>query len=296
MQPSKHLYKRLLFFLIGMVLFTAPFAVVLTAVGHLAPAVSGAGTATAQSEPTIHRAMCLRMPLLWAAYDWGSFGARILGNPMYALVFLLIGASVLVGPLFCGWLCPGGMTEHLSRLVPERFKISFRGSLDPTFVRYGFLAGFFLVSAPFINKGVCCGYCNWSWIEDVWNTLFLRLEGITGGQLFAYSSASIITFLLTFVFLGVFMEGGRGWCNFLCPAGALQNLAHSIGARLPFTFKLKFSKDRCTDCYECVKSCPTWAIVPAQNSVRINPHICNGCQDCVTMCPSGALEYSRGRR
>ncbi len=293
---KRHLIKRLAFFLLGMVLFTAPFALVLAAIGHVAPAVSAAGAVSAQSEATIHRAMCLRMPLLWASWEWGTFGARILGNPLYALVFVLIGVSILVGPLFCGWLCPGGMTEHLSRLIPGKYKINLKGSFDPAPVRYGFLAGFFLVSAPFINKSVCCGYCNWTWIEDTWNALFLRLEGITGGHLFAYSSASIITFLLTFVFLGVFMEGGRGWCNFLCPAGALQNLAHSIGAKLPFTYKLNFFREKCSDCYECVKACPTWAIVPAENSVHINLHVCNGCLDCVTACPARALVYSRGRR
>ncbi len=293
---NQHMIRRLLFFILGMILFAAPFALVVTAVGYLGPAFSGAGNVAAQSEPTIHRAMCLRMPLLWAVWDMGTFGARILGNPLYVLIFVLIGASVLIGPLFCGWLCPGGMTEHLSRLIPKKYKINLRGSLDPAPVRYGFLAGFFVVSAPFINKSVCCGYCNWAWIEDAWNALFLRFEGVTGGHLFAYSSASIITFLLTFVFLGVFMEGGRGWCNFLCPAGALQNFAHSIGAKLPFTYRLKFLNDKCNDCYRCVKECPTWAILPAENSVSINRHICNGCQDCVIACPTGALVYSRIRR
>ncbi len=291
---TMQLYKRLLFFLLGMILFTAPFALVATAVGHLLPAASGAGSAIAQSEPTIHRAMCLRMPLVWATWEQATFVGRILDNPLYALVFLLIGISVLIGPMFCGWLCPGGMTEHLSRLVPARFKINLRGRLDPAPVRYGFLFGFFAVSAPFINKSICCGYCNWTWIEHVWSALFFRLDGVTGGRVFAYSSSSIITFLLTFVLLGIFMAGGRGWCNFLCPAGALQNLAHSIGAKLPFTYKLRFDGMKCSDCYECVNACPTWAIAPARNSISINRHTCNGCQDCVQACPPGALMYTRG--
>jgi ferredoxin-type protein NapH len=293
---KKHLRKRVLYFLLGMVLFTAPFALLLTLFGYAAPAGSGAGAVAAQSEPTIHRAMCLRMPLVWAVWGQDTFVSRIIGNPLYALVFVLIGASLVIGPLFCGWICPGGLTEHLSRLVPQRFKINLKGSLDPAPVRYGFLAGFFLVSAPFINKSICCGYCNWTWIEDIWKALFLKFDGITGGYLFAYSSASIITFLLTFVLLGVFMEGGRGWCNFLCPAGALMNLAHYLGGKLGFTYKLKFLHEKCIDCFECVKTCPTWAITPAANSISVNRHICNGCQDCVTSCPLGALEYSRGAR
>jgi ferredoxin-type protein NapH len=293
----RHLRKRLLYFGLGMVLFTAPFALVLGAMGYAASWMGlGVGSAAAQSEATIHRAMCLRMPLIWAVWDQGGFLTRVVGNPLYALVFLLVGVSVFAGPLFCGWLCPGGMTEHLSRLIPARFKVDFKGSIDPAPIRYGFLAGFVLVGAPFIDKSICCGYCNWTWIEDAWNALFLRFDGVTGGSLFAYTSSSIITFLLTFLFLGIFMEGGRGWCNFLCPAGALQNLAHSIGAKFSFAYKLKFAGARCNDCFQCVKACPTWAIVPAENSIRINRHVCNGCTDCVTVCKPGALVYARGKQ
>jgi len=294
---KRHFRNRLLFFFAGMVLFVAPFALILTTLGYLMPAAGiNAGSAAAQSEPSIHRSMCLRMPLLWAVWQPESFVFRIVGNPLYLLVFVLIVLSVFVGPLFCGWLCPGMMTEHLSRLVPAKLKIDLKGAVDPAPVRYGFLAGFFITAAPFIDKSVCCSYCNWTWIEDIWTALFGQMNGVTGGTLFAFSSSSIITFLLTFGFLGVFMEGGRGWCNFLCPAGALQNLAHWLGSKLRFTYKLLLEKEKCNDCFQCVRVCPTWALVPSENSIAINRHVCNGCQDCVTACPQGALMYSRGRR
>ncbi len=294
---KRHLRHRLLFFFAGMILFVAPTAVLLTSLGHVLPAgASGIGNDAAQSDPTIHRSMCLRMPLLWAVYEPGKFLGRLAGNPLYALVFLLIPAAFFIGPLFCGWLCPGMMTEHLSRLVPSTLKINLKGAVDPAPVRYGFLAGYFVMASPFFKKSVCCGYCNWTWIEDTWSALFGKLDGVTGGGLFSFSTSAIITFLLTFVFLGVFMEGGRGWCNFLCPAGALQNLAHWLGAKLRFTYKLRFSPDRCNDCFQCVKACPAWAIVPSGNSVAINRHVCNGCKDCISSCPTGALAYERGGR
>jgi ferredoxin-type protein NapH len=209
------------------------------------------------------------------------------------LIFVLILFSIFAGPLFCGWLCPGMITEHLSRLIPSKMKINLRGAVDPAPVRYGFLAGFFVMASPWIDKSVCCGYCNWTWIEDAWAALFGRMEGVTGGGLFAFSSSSIITFLLTFGILGIFIEGGRGWCNFMCPAGALQNLAHWLGSKLRFTYKLLLAKEKCNDCFHCIGVCPTWALVPSENSVAINRHVCNGCKDCVPACPTGALTYSR---
>ncbi len=291
-----HLKKRLLFFLLGMVLFVAPFSLLLVGIGQLCAALdSGIGGAAINSEPTVHRAMCLRMPLTWAVFSPERFFGRIIGNPLYLLIFLLIGISFFVGPLFCGWLCPGGMPEHLSRIVPSRFKINLRGKLDPVPIRYGFLAGFFIVAAPFIKKSVCCAYCNWTWIENVWNGLFGNLDGITGYGMFAFTSSSIITFLLTFVVLGVVLEGGRGWCNFLCPAGALQNLTHWIGARLPFTYKIKHDMAKCRCSGEfCVESCPTWA-VRSEDRISIDRHICNGCMDCISACPNKAITYEKGK-
>jgi ferredoxin-type protein NapH len=291
------LRKRLLFFVAGMVLFVAPFAVVMTALGGLVSSCGlEVGATMAQSDPTIHRGMCLRMPLVWAVWQQDSFLSRMVDNPLYGLVFILIILAVFIGPVFCGWLCPGVMTEHLSRLIPSRLKINLRGAVDPVPIRYGFLAGFFLMAAPFVKKSVCCSFCNWTWIENIWSALFGRVDGVTGQAMFAFSSSSIITFLLTFGFLGIFMEGGRGWCNFLCPAGALQNLAHWLGAKFRFTYKLLLSKDSCNDCYRCVGACPTWAILPSNNSISISRHICNGCKECIAACPTGALAYGRGEK
>lgn len=296
-EKKAHLRNRILFFLLGMVLFVAPFALFMQGMG-LIFAASGldVGSTTITSEPTVHRSMCLRMPLDWAVWDQETFIKRFTGNPLYGLVFVLIGASIFVGPLFCGWICPGAMTEHLSRLVPSRFKINLKGKIDPAAIRYGFLAGFFIAASPWIEKSICCGYCNWGWIENVWLALFGDFDGITGGGFFAFSSSSIITFLLTFGVLGVFMEGGRGWCNFMCPGGATQNLAHWVGAKLPFTYRLKLDKDKCKDCSMCVKECPTWALSPSEEGVAINRHVCNGCKDCLSVCHQGALSYERGNQ
>lgn len=294
-QQKKHFRNRMFFFIAGMLLFVAPFAFLLSATGLLAGINdSGVGADAAQSDPTVHRAMCLRMPLVWMIWRPDTLLDRLEGNPLYALIFVLVPLAVFIGPLFCGWLCPGIMTEYLSRLVPDRWKIDLKGAVDPAPVRYGFLFGFFLMAAPFINKSVCCSYCNWTWVEDIWAALFGRMDGISGGSLFQFSSSSIITFLLAFGFLGVFMKGGRGWCNFLCPAGAMQNLAHWLGARLSFTYKLLLKGEKCNDCLQCVDACPVWAIQPSKKNIAINRHTCNGCKECVAICPTEALAYGRG--
>ncbi len=294
----KHLAKRVGFLLLGTAMFTGSYGLVMTGMTHLLLAVEAKrfGSALVNSVPTIHRAMCLRMPIDWAIYRPEFFVSRTFGNPLYALIFILIAISFFVGPLFCGWLCPAGLTEHLSRLMPSRLKFSLAGKVDPAPLRYGFLIGYIFVAAPMFRgtpiRSICCSYCNWTWTEHVWEAVFGDFHGFI-----AWTSAGLITFLLWFLILGIFMKGGRGFCIFLCPAGALMNLAHFLGKHIPFTWRLKVEKEKCTLCGLCVRECPTLALNIASKSEKtltINHHVCNLCMDCVNLCPVNALKYGKG--
>lgn len=44
-------------------------------------------------------------------------------------------------------------------------------------------------------------------------------------------------------------------------------------------------------CNRCLDSCPTGAILPAGDTVTIDPDICAGCGACAAVCPSGAAGY-----
>lgn len=48
----------------------------------------------------------------------------------------------------------------------------------------------------------------------------------------------ILTLFLWAGLFGIFTKGGRGFCNFLCPVGAVQNLLYSFSSRLPFVYRL----------------------------------------------------------
>jgi ferredoxin len=48
------------------------------------------------------------------------------------------------------------------------------------------------------------------------------------------------------------------------------------------------SRAQKTACTRCLEVCPTGAISPAGDTVRIDPHICAGCGACHAVCPSGA--------
>lgn len=279
---NRHLMYRVLALLLGILLFYAPFALLVKATAQL---LESQGLIHVVGD--VHRA-CLRMPINWAFLDPGKLVARVLMNPLYLTVFILAVLSFFLAPLFCGWLCPAGnIPEHLNRLVPRGLKLNLRGKLDPAPIRYGFLVGFIL--SPKLGGSIACSFCNYSQLQRVLSAVFGDFHALA-----YWSSTAIITFALWFFVLGVFIDGGRGWCNFACPAGALQNLFHRVGSKLPFTFKIRFFRDRCNDCGRCVDVCPTWAIREAPSSISVNRFVCNACKDCVVACPRGALAYSRG--
>lgn len=270
--PRRHLVKRLVFFLLGLVLFYAPFAllvrILLLATGsHLLP--------------DAHR-LCLRMPFEWLSQPW--MYPTMIGEPLYLVGLLVLPAiSFILGPLFCGWLCPAGaVTEFLGRLVPGRFKIRMGGKFNPTPIRYGVLVG--MLVSPYLGAYVCCTFCNFAMMQNLVSAAF----GDPGG-LSAWASFTIATFIVWFFVLGVFIQGGRGWCNLICPAGAAQGLAHALGEGGRFSRAVRKNKDSCAGCGACVGACPAWAI---SKGGGVNLHACNTCMDCVHICPTGSIRYA----
>jgi ferredoxin len=52
------------------------------------------------------------------------------------------------------------------------------------------------------------------------------------------------------------------------------------------------SRSGLTGCHRCLDLCPTGAITPNGDYVKINAEICAGCGQCATACPTGAASYA----
>ena len=52
------------------------------------------------------------------------------------------------------------------------------------------------------------------------------------------------------------------------------------------------SRNEITGCTRCLSLCPTGAILPDGDSVKIDPNICAGCGQCAAACPTGAAAYA----
>ncbi|MGL5207271.1 MAG: 4Fe-4S binding protein [Acidaminococcaceae bacterium] len=270
MQKKFKGYQRIYGYVLGFFLFFAPFA------------FFQKGLALVLGLPanpyTIHN-LCFRIPIE------NMLSGRFMEMGMIALVstILLLITAFIFGPLFCGFLCPAGaLPEYLSRLVPTKYKINWNRHLPTAPLRYGFLLGFVL--APFTGGLIACAYCNF-YVFD------LLLNYTAWGYIVAYSSSLLLTMLFWLVFFGLFTEGGRGFCIFFCPVGAIQNLTHYLGRFLPFGFQLKVYKKSCVKCNLCVRKCPMTALSPAAEGVEHNRHICILCMECVRACPTQSIRY-----
>lgn len=275
--------KRLGGFAVGVLLFYAPFAFLVRFLSGVTP-----GSPASTSVSDVHTA-CLRMPLGWLAQPWMW---PSLGNNLISLlpIVVLPLSAVLAGPLFCGWLCPAGaLPEHLSRLVPDRFKFDFKGRVEIVPLRYGFFAGFLL--APFVSASICCSFCNFTHMQNI-------VSGLTGDTsgLLLFTSMGVIASAMWLVPLGLFTKGGRGWCLFLCPAGTTMGMATALSNRFGGLWRVRARASTCAGCGSCADVCPMRAIdLDADEGMSIDPHLCNSCLDCVSACPSGSLTYGRQR-
>jgi len=303
--------KRLSGYAVGILLFYAPFALLVQGAGMLFPA-SAAGTSISD----VHGA-CLRMPFGWLTqpWMWPTLGSSPISWLPLAVLPL---AALAFGPLFCGWLCPAGaLPEYLGRVVPDRLKFDFKNHVDIVPLRYGFFAG--LLLAPFVASSITCSLCNFGQMQNLVSGVF----GDPSGFVY-FSSMGVIAAALWIVPLGMFTKGGRGWCLFLCPAGTVMGLVSKLGARLPWTMRVRGDSAVCTGCGTCGDVCPMRAVesAPVAEKLTIDPeptlsaeptidvgptaepvavghtinsHLCIQCQDCVSACPAGALAYRRAR-
>ncbi|HEX9059626.1 MAG TPA: 4Fe-4S binding protein [Clostridia bacterium] len=272
-KSNKMLIKRAIWYIVGLILFFAPFAVYQKSISKLIGA---------KYSSDIHSG-CLRVPILNL---FTGKGIAILSVASISLLLLFV-STFFLGAFFCGHLCiAGALPEYLSRIVPDKFKINWYKYINPVPIRYGFLAGFLIT--PFLAGSIVCSFCNLSFLQRLMNGGFWGDFGVLG-------STTIITFFLWIILFGIFTKGGRGYCNFLCPVGAVQGLIQSIGSRFNFTYKIRIDKEKCVSCSACVKTCPMGSLQKETEEIKFQIHNCITCRQCEASCPKGAISYGTGK-
>ena len=198
------------------------------------------------------------------------------------VVFWLL--CLVFGPFFCGRLCVAGyFTEALSHIVPDKYKIEWEKYAPVAHIRYGMLLAYMLL--PLWYGFYPCAYCNFYFFDS--------LVSVILGVALDFTLPLLISGALYMVLFGLFTKGGRGYCRFLCPQGAMQSFWFYIGARLGIAAKIKVDESACVKCGLCVKSCPMRAMSIENGTVQNSTALCIKCGVCSHNCPRGAIHTGR---
>ena len=252
---------------------------------------------------------------LFARFDPLVAGAAMLAARAYIpemmLSLIIVGLTLLLGRVFCGWICPMGTTLDASD------KVFFRGRKrrnEPRFLslKYYILVGL-AVSALFSMQAVYMldplslltrtvvlvfvapvqiairalaeTFYGWSgngafmWLSDRMSSW----PSVAGPQLYFRQA-----FLALAIFVGIVSLNSvsrRFWCRNLCPLGALLGL-------LSFAPILKRVVGECNDCSRCATDCKMAAI--PENARLTRTTECIECFNCVNVCNRHAVAFRFG--
>jgi MauM/NapG family ferredoxin protein len=193
----------------------------------------------------------------------------------YALVIMagLLLAGVLVGRVFCGWICPlGSLIDLLDYLLGPVRRLFEREGRGPRFQKLTrtppslFLLGLLLPALFFAPPVLQFLHPN------VWAVRILALTPLG------------LVFLGALVVLGTLSR--RSWCKWLCPLGALYGLLGRLSV-----FRLGIN--RCSSCGTC-GSCPMGAA--DFEARKILSHQCTLCFDFEHRCPVQGFSVSTKHR
>jgi uncharacterized protein with FMN-binding domain/NAD-dependent dihydropyrimidine dehydrogenase PreA subunit len=178
---------------------------------------------------------------------------------------ILLGIIVIMGPVFCGWICPFGTLQDVfsklgSKLGIKKYIMPAKVKKVLAFLRYVLLLVSILITADFI-----------------FNILSFdpraNLTVLLGGRMVAATGFVVI---LVFLISSMFFE--RPFCNYLCVEGAKYGL---LSVARPVT--IMRNEETCVGCNKCNKACPMNIDVASYSQVRSLQ--CINCMECVAACP-----------
>ena len=223
--------------------------------------------------------------------------------------------TVLLGRVFCGWICPLGAALDASDrlffgsakrsgakrfhawkyyilagiLVSALFTMQAAYLLDPLSLLTRTVVLVFLPPIQMALGAVSNLLYDWSgssfaplaapsmWLSD----RMMSWSFLSGPQLYFRQALFVLAVFLAIV--GLSSISRRFWCSNLCPLGALLGLF----SRMPALKRSVGSS--CIDCGKCARECKTGAIPAEPRHTRSAE--CVECFNCVPVCPRDAVSF-----
>ncbi len=197
----------------------------------------------------------------------------------FILMWIVFALTLLVGPVFCGWVCPlGSVQEWLGKLGKKIFKrkynrfIPYRYDRILRYLRY-------LILGWVVYMTVVTGKLFFADIDP-----YFALFNFWTGEV---ATAGLVILGLV---LGASLLVERPFCKYACPYGAVLGIFNLFRI-----FKIKRNVPTCTDCKACDRSCPM--NIPVSTGTAVRSHQCITCMKCTSeqACPiENTLELTTG--
>ncbi len=233
----------------------------------------------------------------------------------FFLSLIVVCLTIVLGRVFCGWICPLGTLNNIVGSVRKRrsihprpplyrmkyyilimllvssvFTLQLAGIADPISL---IIRSFSLSVYPLINYGV----------HSFFHALYLAnipLLVDISESVYGFMKRTVLSFrqphYLQAVFIGILffsililnLYEKRFWCKYLCPLGAL------LGLLSRFSLLRREVSEGCTSCGLCSASCTGGAIEGDGHGWRNTE--CFACFNCDDVCPNNTVHFGLGKK
>jgi len=204
-----------------------------------------------------------------------SLGIVTGGLVVFLLLFFF---SLMLGRLWCGYLCPSGGLQEIINLAlnkPLRTK-----RLD--WLKYLIFIGIYGSIALAI------------WSAGGLKTVDLLYQTQNGISILAVGGIAAFLGPVAIIIIFTLIFGKRGFCHTLCPIVVMLIIGRKIRNifRWP-ALHLEAEKDRCIDCKKCSMECPmSLDVNDMVREGKMEQTECVLCGSCVDTCPKNVISYS----
>ncbi len=234
--------------------------------------------------------------------------------PKLGLSLVTVGLTLLIGRVWCGWICPlGSLLEWISfkkarkrsaTISPQWRRVKYFVlavslaaalfgtlsllALDPIAIFTRVLTTAILPALFYAVNTVETALYR----VDVLTPTLDSFEGLVRGTLIPVEQPVFAQSLaIAGLFAGILalnLLAHRFWCRYLCPLGALLGLLAKVSIFRPLI------GSACTQCTRCAVVCKPGAVDTNPQNFHIMPAECTVCLDCFANCKPGDIRFGLG--